>query len=157
VYAKSRAHSDQAKQPAWPFSLALDFYKTMPVSKNRRKRSKPQKVKRQSKDLILTVALYGPDDSIATKMVGSVVNQATGKIEKLEKWFSEDGTDVRENNRVVEELAALITKSNPREVISPGQIIGCPHEEGLDYPEGEACPECPYWKGRDRFTGELLQ
>jgi hypothetical protein len=36
-------------------------------------------------------------------------------------------------------------------------VIGCPHQEGIDY-EGEWCPDprCAFWKGRDRFTGELL-
>jgi hypothetical protein len=34
------------------------------------------------------------------------------------------------------------------------RIIGYPHEEGLDYPEGEWCPQCPFWKGRDRWSGE---
>jgi hypothetical protein len=36
------------------------------------------------------------------------------------------------------------------------RIIGCPHEEGIDYPEGAACPLCPFWKGRDRWTGERV-
>ena len=25
-----------------------------------------------------------------------------------------------------------------------GRLIGCPHEEGIDYPEGHSCPHCPY-------------
>jgi len=29
-----------------------------------------------------------------------------------------------------------------------GGNIGCPHEEGLDFPEGEDCPFCPFWKGK---------
>src|SRR5712692_4405008 len=29
-------------------------------------------------------------------------------------------------------------------------IIGCPHEEGIDYPEGKSCPQCPYWARRAR-------
>jgi hypothetical protein len=33
---------------------------------------------------------------------------------------------------------------------------GCPHEEGIDYPEGEPCPQCPFWTHRDRWTGKLL-
>jgi hypothetical protein len=33
-------------------------------------------------------------------------------------------------------------------------IIGCPHEDGIDYPEGTSCPKCPYWAGRNRFTKE---
>ena len=27
---------------------------------------------------------------------------------------------------------------------------GCQHEEGIDYPEGELCPDCPFWAGRER-------
>lgn len=26
--------------------------------------------------------------------------------------------------------------------------IGCPHEEGEDFPSGEDCPFCPFWKGK---------
>jgi hypothetical protein len=44
-----------------------------------------------------------------------------------------------------------------RTLVATPHIIGCRHEEGLDYPEGEHCPECPYWVGRNRFTGELLE
>jgi hypothetical protein len=39
----------------------------------------------------------------------------------------------------------------------PEAIIGCPHEEGTDYPEGEACPQCPFWQGRDRFKGTYVE
>jgi hypothetical protein len=35
------------------------------------------------------------------------------------------------------------------------RIIGCPHEEGIDY-EGDTCPARPLWAGRDRWTGERL-
>jgi hypothetical protein len=34
--------------------------------------------------------------------------------------------------------------------------IGCPHEEGKDYPLGENCPQCPYWANRDRWSGKLI-
>jgi len=34
-------------------------------------------------------------------------------------------------------------------VVGPG-ILGCPHEEGVDYPDGGTCPACPYWAGRER-------
>src|SRR5262245_46772824 len=32
-------------------------------------------------------------------------------------------------------------------------IIGCPHQEEIDY-DGEWCPVCEFWHGRDRFTGQ---
>jgi hypothetical protein len=37
------------------------------------------------------------------------------------------------------------------------RIIGCPHEEGIDYPEGEICMKCPFWAHRDRWSGEIVQ
>ena len=36
-------------------------------------------------------------------------------------------------------------------VVAVDRIIGCPHEEGIDYPEGGKCPACPFWASRDRF------
>jgi hypothetical protein len=40
-------------------------------------------------------------------------------------------------------------------VAMPDRIIGCPHEEGIDY-EGEYCPRRAFWIGRDRWTGKLV-
>lgn len=42
-------------------------------------------------------------------------------------------------------------------VAMAGRIIGCPHEEGIDYPEGLTCPQCPYWAKLNRWTGEALK
>ena len=28
------------------------------------------------------------------------------------------------------------------------EAMGCPHEEGEDFPLGEDCPFCPFWKGK---------
>lgn len=36
------------------------------------------------------------------------------------------------------------------------KIIGCPHEEGKDYPMGKKCPQCPFWVNRDRWTVEII-
>jgi hypothetical protein len=36
------------------------------------------------------------------------------------------------------------------------RILGCPHEEGVDY-EGRVCPQCPFWAHRNRWTGEIEQ
>ena len=32
-------------------------------------------------------------------------------------------------------------------VVHTSGNIGCPHEEGDDFPIGEDCPFCPFWKG----------
>ena len=42
-------------------------------------------------------------------------------------------------------------------VVMTDRTIGCPHEEGIDYPDDTDCPQCPYWAGRDRFTHELIE
>ena len=36
----------------------------------------------------------------------------------------------------------------------PEGIIGCPHEEDIDY-QGPVCPKCPFWANRDRWTDPL--
>ena len=37
-------------------------------------------------------------------------------------------------------------------VVASDRIIGCPHEEGADYPIGAKCPFCPFWRNQNRFT-----
>lgn len=43
-----------------------------------------------------------------------------------------------------------------KDTIGYDRIIGCPHEEGIDYPIGRVCPQCPFWAGIDRFTHEPI-
>jgi hypothetical protein len=50
---------------------------------------------------------------------------------------------------------AFITEAGVKSVVIAERIIGCPHEEGIDY-EGAICPACPFWAGRDRWTGKRL-
>ena len=103
---------------------------------------------------IATVAFYGPTNSIATKIVCSIIKTENSDVEPMKKWFSEK--DLRKSEKVLSEVLAFIEENEAKSVSMLEQIIGCPHEEGIDYPDGEACPECKYWKGRDRFTHEML-
>ena len=75
---------------------------------------------------------------------------------RLERWFSED-SDVRSDPEINQAIVELFQEEEIKSVVMADRIIGCPHEEGVDYPEGEVCPECPFWANRDRWTGELLQ
>ena len=72
----------------------------------------------------------------------------------MKKWFSEN--DIRKSEKTLGEILLFIKENEAKSVGMVDQIIGCPHEEGIDYPEGEYCPQCDYWKGRDRFTHEML-
>lgn len=103
---------------------------------------------------IATVAYYGPDDRFASKVTVGIILQEGGDVAFLEKWFSRD-EDVRTDPAISREIVEFISRHQVKSVVMTDGIIGCPHEEGIDYPEGESCPQCPYWADRDRWTGEL--
>ena len=73
----------------------------------------------------------------------------------MEKWFSEK--DLRRDIKIHTEIKRFIAKHGVKSVVIAPKILGCPHEEGIDYPTGEPCPKCPFWKNRDRFTDEIIQ
>lgn len=103
---------------------------------------------------IATVAYYGPTDQLATKVAVGIID-AQDKTVALERWFSTT-QDARIDEDIRQAIMAFIESHNVYRVAMFDRIIGCPHEEGVDYPEGESCPQCPFWKGRDRWTGQPL-
>jgi hypothetical protein len=105
-----------------------------------------------------TIAFYGPDDTRASKLVFSVVGSEKPGADLLahQKWFSET-EDLRYSGKLARQVLELIEEHGCRSVVMVDAIIGCPHEEGIDYPEEEACPQCPFWIGRDRFAGTPLE
>jgi hypothetical protein len=104
---------------------------------------------------LATVALYGPDDTMATKITVGIVPGEDADATDLRRWLSKNQTDIRDDIRVTEEVLAFITEAGAKSVVMAERIIGCPHEEGIDY-EGATCPVCPFWAGRDRWTSERL-
>jgi hypothetical protein len=104
---------------------------------------------------VATIAFYGPTADLATKVVVSIVRNEGQDPDPLERWFSE-GTDVRNDSAIGEKILAFLKENGAKSVIATDGLIGCPHEEGIDYPEGKSCPQCPYWAGRDRFTRERI-
>jgi len=66
-----------------------------------------------------------------------------------------DGSDIRRNAEVAAEVLQFIETEGVVSVTTVDRIIGCPHEEGVDY-EGPTCPACPFWAGRDRWTGRRV-
>jgi hypothetical protein len=57
----------------------------------------------------------------------------------LRRWLAKDQTDIRDDIPVTEEAQAFITEAGAKSVVVTDRIIGCPHEEGIDY-EGATCP-----------------
>ena len=104
---------------------------------------------------VATVAFYGPDAGMATKVAVSIVAGEGAEPHPLERWFSQD-LDIRVDRAIGQQILGFIKQHGARSVVlSPG-IVGCPHEEGVDYPAGQSCPRCPYWANRDRWTGEII-
>ena len=100
-----------------------------------------------------TVAFYGPDDKRATKAVLGIFLR-DGENPTLYRYFDET-KDVRFKIDIQRSILARLKEHEVRSLIMVEKIFGCPHEEGIDYPEGEACPQCPFWKGRDRYSALL--
>src|ERR1700750_722904 len=96
-----------------------------------------------------TIAFYGPDDRRASKVAVSFIREE-GAEPELRRWFSET-VDVRADETILAEIAVYLRQPLVRSVAMVNRIIGCPHEEGIDYPMGTACPRCPYWTGRDQL------
>ncbi len=104
---------------------------------------------------ITTIAYYGPTADVATKVVVSITLAEGNDVDLLERWFSEED-DVRHDIAIGEKIITFLKENGAKSVIATDGLIGCPHEEGIDYPEGKSCPRCPYWAGRDRFTRDRI-
>ena len=102
-----------------------------------------------------TLAFYGPDDTRASKVVASIIAGEGESPAFMKKWH-DDEEELRHSPLVIEEATAFFEHHGALSVVAIDRIIGCPHEEGIDY-EGEACPQCPFWASRDRWTGEVIQ
>jgi hypothetical protein len=102
---------------------------------------------------VATIAFYGPDLSRASKVAVGIVQYENAEPE-MREWTLESG-DVRLDQAIALEILKFIEEYGALSVVMSDGIMGCPHQQGVDY-EGEWCPVCEFWHGRDRFTGERL-
>lgn len=96
-----------------------------------------------------TVAYYGPDDRVATKVVAAVIVAENADADPMRKWVSGD-LDVRQHAGILQQVLDFLRSNQVKSVVVTPGIFGCPHESGLDYPEGRSCPQCPFWATHDR-------
>jgi len=104
---------------------------------------------------VATIAFYGPNLSQATKVAVGIVPSENADVEEMRDWKVDRG-DVRTDPGIAREILEFIQEQGALTVVMTGGIIGCPHQEGIDY-QGEWCPVCAFWHGRDRFTGQMVQ
>lgn len=121
-------------------------------------RSKKRIAKKSKKGFrgypLVTVAYYGPNNKVATKVAVGLITEDNGDAQ-MQRFFSTE--DVRNDAGIQAQIIEIIDNAGALSVSLVDGIMGCPHEEGIDYPEGEECPECEFWRGRDRFTGKYVQ
>jgi len=90
------------------------------------------------------IAFYGSDDRTAAKAVIGIVEKADGPPQHIRKWVFEDG-DLRKDVATIKELFRYIEAHEVVSVaLTPG-IYYCPHEPGIDFPEGGSCSRCSFW------------
>jgi hypothetical protein len=101
-----------------------------------------------------TVAFYGPDLSRASKVAVGIVPREGAEVSDMRTWLASDGGDVRTDAAIAAEILEFLASRGALTVVMADGIIGCPHQEGIDY-EGEWCPDpaCSFWVGRDRWSG----
>jgi hypothetical protein len=109
---------------------------------------------RGSGGTIGTIAFYGPDNRHASKVSVGIVPEGATEVTLLERWY-ENKLDVRVDPDIGKEVGVFLQEHEVRRVAVAEGIIGCPHEEGVDYPDGSECPLCPFWQGKDRFEHAL--
>jgi hypothetical protein len=104
---------------------------------------------------LATIAFYGPDLKRASKVAVAIMPNENTEPLALERWFSVE-RDVRNDPVITQKISEFIEAHKVKSVTMADQILGCPHEEGIDYPEGGTCSQCSFWSHRDRWTGETV-
>jgi hypothetical protein len=120
-------------------------------------RAVPQAIAQKSQEG--SAGLAGCDRCIpnldhATKVTIGIVPFENAGVQELRDWRVDHG-DIRAEPGIAQEILEFIEQHRVSSVAMTDGIIGCPHQEGIDY-EGEWCPICVFWHGRDRFTGESV-
>jgi hypothetical protein len=101
-----------------------------------------RKVLKEKKDFPFGIlAYFGPDNNTVTKIVAVVVEELEDEP-IIKSWMK---PDVTEDPGVASEIGKFFLEWNIKDIIMTDGVLGCPHEEGIDFPVGGECPHCPYW------------
>jgi len=115
-----------------------------PSSRRRPRRATERKARPTVQYPIATLIYYGPDDQTVTKIaVGILESEDAEPI--MERWI---GPDVMTNPEIQAQIAGFIEAHGVQNVAMTDGVLGCPHEEGIDFPKGQECPYCPFWRGK---------
>lgn len=91
-----------------------------------------------------TVSYFGPNDQEVTK-ISVVISLSKGSEQISNDWH---GENIASDPSVAREIGKFLQEYGVQQVLMTDKIVGCAHEEGVDYPQGENCPHCPYWQSQ---------
>jgi hypothetical protein len=90
---------------------------------------------------LATITYHGPNPDRATKIVvGILISKDQAPI--IKSW---SGDNIGDDVESAKEITHFIKEHEVARVITSEWVVSCPHEQGIDYPDGEFCPHCPDW------------
>jgi hypothetical protein len=92
-----------------------------------------------------TVAYYGPDDKTTTKIAAGVIASESAEP-VMQRWVGDE--NIAKDEKVADEIKRFFAEHGVKSVVVTDGVLGCPHEEGIDFPLGQECPFCPFWNGK---------
>ena len=90
---------------------------------------------------LATITYHGPDPRTATKIVVGIL-KSKDQAPVIHSWT---GDNIAEDVESAREISQFIKGPDVARVLTSEWVLSCPHEAGVDYPEGEPCPHCPDW------------
>lgn len=79
---------------------------------------------------LATVAAYGPDKTLATKLVVSVLERPDQRDPIATHTWTTQAVGVRHDPAIAAEVASFVRQHDAKQTVTVDRIIGCPHEEG---------------------------
>jgi hypothetical protein len=90
---------------------------------------------------LATITYHGPSPDTATKIVVGII-KTKDQAPLIQSW---SGDDIDDDVESAKEISLFIKEHDVARVLTSEWVLSCPHEQGIDYPEGELCPFCPDW------------
>ena len=88
--------------------------------------------------------MYGPDDKTTTKIAAGVILH-DGAEPIMKRWVA---TDVTTNPKVQQEMKDFFLQHGVKQVAMSEGNMGCPHEEGEDFPARRGLPVLSVLEGK---------
>jgi hypothetical protein len=90
---------------------------------------------------LATITYRGPNPEQASKIIVGILS-SKDQAPIIREW---SGEGIAEDAESAREIALFIQENDVSRVLTSEWVLSCPHDEGIDYPEGEQCPFCPDW------------